>query len=105
MSTQRYFIERSVPLEEDPMPTTKIGESSSPPPPLTVSDEDDKFYGYDMYDDYDLVAHPNTPTRTKCAENTIHVAGELVGNPSNTRRNRAQFESALCMKDPLFDEK
>ena len=87
------------------MPTTEIGESSSPPPPLTVSDEDDKFYGYDMYDDYDLVAHPNTPTRTKWAENTIHAAGELARNPSDPRRTRSQFESSLFVKDPLFVEK
>ena len=37
--------------------------------------------------------------------NTIHVAGELARNPSDTRRTRSQFESALCMKDHLFDEK
>ena len=35
----------------------------------------------------------------------IHAAGELVGNPSDPRRTRYQFESALCMKDPLFVEK
>ena len=35
----------------------------------------------------------------------IHAAGELVGNPSDPRRTRSQFESALSMKDPLFAEK
>ena len=43
--------------------------------------------------------------RPKWEENTIHAARELAGNPSDTRRTRSQFESALCMKDPLFAEK
>ena len=34
----------------------------------------------------------------------IHAAGELVGNPSDPRRTRYQFESALCMKDPFNRE-
>ena len=35
----------------------------------------------------------------------IHTAGELAGNPNDPRRTRSQFESALCMKDPMFAEK
>ena len=38
-------------------------------------------------------------------EKTIHVAGGRAGNPSDTTRTRSQFESALCMKDHLFDKK
>ena len=30
---------------------------------------------------------------------------ELARNPNDTRRTRSQFESALCVKDPLFAEK
>ena len=58
-----------------------------------------------MFDNDDLISDPNTPTRPKWAEKTIHTAGELAGNPSDRRRTRSQFESALCMKDPLFVEK
>ena len=58
-----------------------------------------------MSDNDDLISYPNIPTRTKWEENTIHVAQELAGNPSDSRRTRSQFESALCMKDPLFAEK
>ena len=43
-----------------------------------------------------------SPTIPKWVAKTIHAAGELAGNPSDTRRTRSQFESALCMKDPLF---
>ena len=44
MSTQRSFIETwSDQFEENPMPATQIGESSSPPPPLSVSEENNKF--------------------------------------------------------------
>ena len=72
---------------------------------MIVSGETNEFVDFDVYDNYDLIAYPNIPTRTKWAANTIHVAGELAGNPSDTRRTRSQFESALCVKDPLFFEK
>ena len=78
---------------------------SPSPQPLIVSEETNEFDYYDMYDNYDLIADPDSPTRPKWAENTIHVAGELARNPSDPRRTKSQFESALCMKDPLFVEK
>ena len=37
--------------------------------------------------------------------NTIQVVEELVGNPSDPRKTRSQFESALSIKDLWFDEK
>ena len=52
-----------------------------------------------------MIADPDRPTRPKWAAKTIHAAGELAGNPSDTRRTRSQFERALCVKDPLFTEK
>ena len=58
-----------------------------------------------MSDNDYFIADPNSPTRPKWASRTIHVAGELAGNPSDTRRTRSQFESALCVKHPLFVEK
>ena len=58
-----------------------------------------------MSNNDDLILYPNIPKIPKWAENTIHAAGELVGNPSDPRRTRSQFESALCMKDLLFVEK
>ena len=45
------------------MPATKIGESSSPPPPLVVSGDSNKFSDSDMYDNEYLITYPNTPTR------------------------------------------
>ena len=103
--TNKSFIERSVQFQEEPLGAVEVGESSSPPKPLNVSEETNEFADSDMYDNYDLIADPNSPTRQKWAANTIHAAGELAGNPSDPRRNRSQFESALCMKDPLFAEK
>ena len=58
-----------------------------------------------MSDNDDLISDPNIPTRPKWEENTIHASGELARNPSDTRRTRSQFESAICMKDPLFAKK
>ena len=58
-----------------------------------------------MFDNDDLISYPSIPTIPKWESRTIHAAGELAGNPSDTRRTRSQFESALCVKDPLFAEK
>ena len=58
-----------------------------------------------MFDNDDLISYPNIPTIPKWATNTIHAVGELAGNPNDTGRTRSQFESALCVKDPLFAEK
>ena len=72
---------------------------------MIVSEETNEFDDSDMSKNDDLITYPNIPTRPKWAENTIHVAGELDGNPNDTRRTRSQFDSALCVKDPLFAEK
>ena len=72
---------------------------------MIVSEETNEFVDSDMSDNDDLIADPNSPTIPKWAAKTIHGAGELAGNLSDTRRTRSQFESALCVKDPLFVEK
>ena len=73
--------------------------------PLIVSEETNEFDDSDMYDNDELIADPNSPTRPKWESMTIHAAGELARNPSDTRRIRSQFENALCVKDMLFTEK
>ena len=72
---------------------------------MIVSEETNEFADSDMPDNDDLILDPTSPTRPKWAEKTIHAAGELVGNPNDTRRTTSEFESALCVKDPLFAEK
>ena len=57
-----------------------------------------------MSDGDEFIANPNSPTRTKCQAKTLHAAGELAGDPNDPRRTRSQFESGLCMKDPMFAE-
>ena len=66
----------------------EVGESSSPPEPLNVSEEIVEFADFDMYDNDDLIAYPDSPKRQKWAAKTIHAAGKLVGNPSDPRRTR-----------------
>ena len=83
----------------------EVGESSSPPEPLNVSEEIIELADSDMSDNDYLIADPNSPTRPKWVAKTIHAARELAGNPNDPRRTRSQFESALCMKDPMFAEK
>ena len=105
MSTNKSFIERSVQFQQEPLAAVEVGESSSLPEPLNVSEEINEFVDSGMSDNDDLIADLDIPTRPKWAAKTIHAAGELDGNPSDTRRTRSQFESALCVKDPLFAEK
>ena len=72
---------------------------------MIVSEETNDFYDFDMFDNYELISYLNSPKVPNWVASTIHVAGELVGNPNDTRRTRSQFESALCVKDTLFVEK
>ena len=72
---------------------------------MIASGETNDFPDSNMYDNDDLISYLEIPTRPKWASKTIHAAGELAENPSDPRRTRSQFESALCMKDPLFAEK
>ena len=90
----------SVMFEEEPMPATEIGKSFSPLPPMIVSKDSKMFYDSDVYDNEYLIAYPNTPTIPKFGANTVQVVKELAGNPSDPRRTRSQFESALSIKDP-----
>ena len=92
-----------VQFQEEPLAAVEV--ASSPPEPLNVSEEIAEISDSDMYDNDDLIAYPNSPKIPKWAANTIHAAGELAGNPSDTRRTRSQFESVVCVKDPLFAEK
>ena len=71
---------------------------------MIVSEETNEFADSYMSDNDELIADPNIPTRTKWEANTIHSARELAGNPNDTRSTRSQFESALCVKDPLFSK-
>ena len=78
MSTNKSFIERSVQFQEEPLAAVEVGDSSSPPEPLNVSEEINEFVDSDMSDNYYLSAYTNIPTRPKWAEKTIHAAGELA---------------------------
>ena len=86
LSTNKYFIERSVQFQEEPLAAVEVGESSSSPEPLIVSEETNEFVDSDMSDNDDLIADPNSPTRPKWAANTIQATRELAGNTSDTRR-------------------
>ena len=72
---------------------------------MIVSEDTNEFYDYVISDNYELISYSNIPTIPKSAARTIHAAGELARNPSDTTRTRSQFDSALCVKDPLFAEK
>ena len=94
-----------VQFQEECLAVVEVGESSSPPEPMNVSEEIVEHADSDMSDNDDLIADPNNPKRPKWGAMTIHAAGELAGNRNDPRKTRSQFESALCVKDPLFAEK
>ena len=83
----------------------EIGEASSPLEPQEVSKEFVEHADSDLSDGYYFTADPNSPKSHKWASKTLHAVGELAGDPNDPRRTRSQFESGLCMKDPMFDEK
>ena len=58
-----------------------------------------------MYDNGDLIADPNSPTRPKWESRTIQATREISGNPSDPRRTRSQSERSLSVKDPFLDDK
>ena len=87
------------------MLVVEIGETSSPPPPLIVSEETNEVCDSDMSDNYDLIAYKKNPIRPNWVPKTIQAVGELVENSSDTGRTRSQFESALSVKEPFFDDK
>ena len=105
LSTKKSFIERCVQFQEEPLAAVEVGEASSPPEPQEVSKEFVEHADSDMSNSDEFVADPNIPTRPKWVAKTLHVAGELVGDPNEPRRTRSQFESGMCMKDPMFAEK
>ena len=86
LSTNKYFIQRSVQFEEEPLAAVEVGESSSPPQPLIVSEETNEFDDSYMSDNDELISDHNITTRTKWESRTIHAVGELDGNPSGTGR-------------------
>ena len=105
LRTNKYFIEIKFQFEEEPLAAVEVRESSSSPQPLIVSEETNEFVDFDIFDNDDLIADLNDPTRPKWAVRTIHAVGELAWNPNDTCKTRSQFESALYVKDPLFDDK
>ena len=63
---------------------------------MILSGETNEFADSDMSDNDYIISYLDSHTKPKWAKNTIHVAGELAGNPTDPRRTRSKFESALC---------
>ena len=67
LSTNKAFIERCVQFQEEPLAAVEVGEASSPPEPLKVSEEFVEHTNSDMSDSDEFIAYPNIPTRPKWA--------------------------------------
>ena len=65
MSTNKYFIERSVQFQEEPLVAVEVGECSSPSDSLIVSGETNEFVDSNLFDNDDLIADSDSPTRPK----------------------------------------
>ena len=86
MITNKAFTKRCVQFEEEPLEEVEVGEASSPPEPQEVSKDFVEHADSDFSDGYEFIADPKIPTRPKWAAKTLHVAGELVGDPNDPRR-------------------
>ena len=53
----------------------EVGEASSPPDPLKVSEQIVEHDDSDMSNSDEFIADPNIPTRPKWASKTLHAAG------------------------------
>ena len=73
------------------------GECSDPPLHDDVIDYYlSDFYNYDIDDDYyDVNSDHHSHIRPKWDEKTIQVAGDLAGDPLDSRNTRSQFISSL----------
>ena len=65
MSTNKAFIERCVQFEEEPLTAVEVGETSSPPEPLKVSEEFVEHGDSDLSNGYEFIEDPSSPTRPK----------------------------------------
>jgi hypothetical protein len=111
--TEKFILARSVKFEEE-----SLHDFSEDPAeePLVVTDEEEsetssstsekpseKPFGSDIEDEEQVMASPTQfPT---WAEKTLQDAGELVGDPADTRRTRSQFfgaPQALAATEPLL---
>ena len=102
-SSHKTFIKRSVQFIEYPKQEIKLvkGDCSHPPLNDDVSDVSNyDFFEYYMEgEDDDIHAYNHSPIRIKWAEKTIQVAGDLAGDPLDTRKTRYQFHNALSTCD------
>ena len=62
LSTNKTFIERCVQFQEQPLAAVEVGESSSPPEALKVSEEFVEHADSDMSDSDEFIADPNSPS-------------------------------------------
>jgi hypothetical protein len=111
--TEKFILARSVKFEEE-----SLHDFSEDPAeePLVVTDEEEsetssstseqpseKPFRSDTEDEEQVMASPTQfPT---WAEKTLQDAGELVGDPADTRRTRSQFfgaPQALAATEPLL---
>jgi hypothetical protein len=81
-------------FSEDPVeePLVVTDEEESETSSSTLENPSEKPFGYDTKDEDQVMASPTQfPT---WAEKTLQDAGELVGDPADTRRTRSQFFGA-----------
>ena len=72
-------------------------ECSHPPLHDHVCDESlSDFYDYYVYDYYYyMISYHDSPIRPKWVDKTIQAAGDLVGDPLDSKKTRSQFHNAF----------
>ena len=98
-SSYTTLIERSVQFQEEPMQEIELDKGECSHSPLHDDVSDDYFFDFsdsDIDDDVDdMHSDHDSPIRPKWAEKTIQVAGDLVGDPLDSRKTRSEFHNAF----------
>ena len=83
------------------------GECSHPPLNDDASDDSfSDFYDSDIEDEYyEMNSYHDSPIRTKWVEKTIQAAGDLAGDPLDSRKTRAQFHNDFSTCDANLTER
>ena len=111
--TGKFLVSRNVKFDEESLhdfsedpaeePLVATDEEESENSSSTLDQPSEQPFGSDIEDEEQVMAAPTQlPT---WAEKTLQDAGELVGDPADTRRTRSQFfgaPQALAATEPLL---
>ena len=90
-------------FEEEPMQEIELVKGDCSHPPLNDDVSDDYLYDFSdsdiEYEYNDMNLYHDSPISPKWLEKTIQAAGDLFGDPLDSRKIRSQFHNAFSTFD------